>query len=1077
MTRWSFCILTALVIAAVLVLGTGVARPASEEELWRHRNLGKALFEAPDTMSKAPAELKKALDLAPDSHRDRLNYGIALLRNGELDAAIVELEKAQKLNPDLPYSWFNLGIAYKRKGRRGDALRQFEHMVQMTPDEPVVHYNIGLLYDLAGRSEEALKQYELAARLDPKLVGPRFKIFNYYRLKGDVEAATRARAEFERAKQAQQEHEDSEDLEWCYYAELYDPITARPAGRNRSPAVELKVVDHPLPGTVDAATAGLLAISATGERAADLLVWSRSGIELYRRGAEHVPQTGLSGIRDVVSVAAGDFDNDGLLDLCVLTGAGARLYRNVNGRFEPLDAQLPQEPFTKVVWLDYDHDYDVDLFLLGARSVLMRNEGQSRFRDYSSHFPFAPGRAIDGVSFRVMPDTKGIDLAVSYADRKSVLYRDELRGVFKATPLDAIPLGATALRAADVDNNGWLDLAFRMTGGVALAVNREGKFEAQQTPASGPFAFLDFENRGFLDLAGGRAVYRNEGLTRFGPGRMLAEAPPAVVLTAADFDGDGRADLACVSRDGGVHLLLNRTAANNQWLRVSLKGVKNVKAGAGAEVEVKAGDLYQKKIYRGAPLVFGLNDHTIVDTVRITWPNGMIQNQPNEAAGRAAVYEEAPRMSGSCPMIFTWNGREFEFITDVLGVAPLGASAGDGEYFPVDHDEYVQIPAEALKAKHGRYEVRITEELHEVSYIDQVRLFALDHPSDVQVFTNEKFKGPPFPEFRLFGVKRARAPVAAHDDRGRSVLPQLVRRDGAYAGGFTHDFAGVAEMHALTLDFGADAARANKAVLLLNGWVDWADGSTFFAASQSGRAGLTMPYLQVKDAAGAWRTVIGDMGIPAGKPKTIAVDLSGKFLSASREVRIVTNLCVYWDQIFLSEDAGAPEARLTGLDASSADLRLRGFSRPVIDARRERPESFLYAAWSSSAPWDQTPGMYTRYGDVRALTQAIDDRMVIMGAGDELALSFEASGLPPLRAGWTREFLLLVDGWAKDSDANTAFSQTVEPLPFHGMSSYPYPPSEHYPDDAAHRAYRAEYNTRRAMRFVESLVARRRAER
>ena len=64
------------------------------------------------------------------------------------------------------------------------------------------------------------------------------------------------------------------------------------------------------------------------------------------------------------------------------------------------------------------------------------------FEDYTSHFPFAPGQALDAVAFRTVPDTKGIDLAVSYADREGVLYRDQLRGEFKAEPLDALPAGA-----------------------------------------------------------------------------------------------------------------------------------------------------------------------------------------------------------------------------------------------------------------------------------------------------------------------------------------------------------------------------------------------------------------------------------------------------------------------------------------------------------------------------------------------------------------------------------------------------------------------------------------------------------
>src|SRR5207247_9591787 len=162
-----------------------------------------------------------------------------------------------------------------------------------------------------------------------------------------------------------------------------------------------------------------------------------------------------------------------------------------------------------------------------------------------------------------------------------------------------------------------------------------------------------------------------------------------------------------------------------------------------------------------------------------------------------------------------------------------------------------------------------------------------------------------FPEFRLFGAARRVYPVTARDQRGADVRARLMSRDRAYPDSFRRDSAGVAELHHLDLDFGG-AAADNRAALILNGWVDWADGSTFLGAAQESKDGLVFPYLQVKDAAGEWKTVIADMGIPAGKPKTISVDLSGKCVSASREVRIITNLCVYWDEIVLIASAAAP---------------------------------------------------------------------------------------------------------------------------------------------------------------------------
>jgi len=498
--------------------------------------------------------------------------------------------------------------------------------------------------------------------------------------------------------------------------------------------------------------------------------------------------------------------------------------------------------------------------------------------------------------------------------------------------------------------------------------------------------------------------------------------------------------------------------------------VKNSKLAAGAEVEVKAGSLYQKAEYAGIPLVFGLGSHDTVETIRITWPNGLIQNELKGIAGRSNAFAESQRLSGSCPTIFAWDGIAFEFISDVLGVAPLGASAGDGRYFPVDHDEYVQISVRALGLQRSKYQIRLTEELHEVSYIDQVQLVAVDHPADVEIFTNEKFKAPPFPEFRLYGASEKVHPVLAHDQHGCDVLDRLLREDRRYPDDFARDSAGVAEMHVLDLDFGRQAAPDNHAALVLRGWVDWADGSTFVRAAQSNRSGLVFPYLQVKDRSGRWQTIVEDMGVPAGKPKAIVVDLGGAFLSPSREVRIVTNVCVYWDEIFLIERNTAPAVTRTPMSATAAKLQFRGFSRATIDPRRRQPEIFEYADARTESMWNPTPGMYTRYGDVTPLLSVADDRFVIMGSGDELALEFSASGLPDLPAGWTRDFLFLVDGWAKDADANTAYSQSVKPLPFHAMSSYPYLATEHFPADDAHRQYEREFNTRPALRLLRPLA-------
>jgi len=1108
------------VVSAVAAPGTqapapGTSAPAPSTQhpapstpdsaaLWHHRNLGKAFYENPTTQQQAVDEFKKALELAPNSARERLNYGLALLRAAKTADAITELQKVQQQDPSIPHTWFNLGIAYKKDSQYDKAIVQFEQMVKLAPNEPISHYNLGYLYKLTEKPAEALREFERASQLDANLAGPHFQLFNAYRDAGRADEAQREQQTFQEIKRRQAGAAIPEDLDWSAYAEILETLDPSLA-TDPAPPAALKFTDRKPQGTEAAADpdhTGLLVLDADGDGKADLIAWTPSGVRLLKNGESVVAAAGLGEIRGARSIAAGDYNNDGFPDLCVITDEGAALYTNTRGTFARAAATLPPGSYARAVFVDYDHDYDADLILLGDSSKLLRNNGQAGFSDQTAEFPFAAGRAVDAVAFDFINDTSGHDLIVSYADHPGVLYRDLLAGKYRAEPVAPLAAGARSMVAQDIDYDGWLDLVAAGPAGALVLINKSGRFEAAPapgtpapgtpapgTPAPGTapgtsapapstqhpapstrtVALADFDNRAIADLIVDGAVMRNLGHGGFG-------APHATVLTnaialvVADFDADGKEDAAAIGPDGGLHLMHNDTVTPNAWLRVTLTGVKNPKLAPEAQVEVKSGVRYQKKSYIGTPLTFGLRDVKEIDTVRITWPNGLIQNELKQPINRSITYREAQRLSGSCPMIFTWDGTGFRFITDVLGVAPLGASSGNGTYFPVDHDEYVQIPGNALLAKDGAYEIRITEELREVSYLDQIQLIAVDHPKTVDLFTNDKFKSPPFPAFRLFGSSSRVYPVTAFDGHNQDVRPKLIAKDQTYVDTFARDYAGVAEPHMLELDFGG-AAPDNRAVLILNGWVDWADGSTFLGVSQEDPRGLVFPSIQVQDAAGRWMTVVDDMGIPAGKPKTIAVDLAGKFLSSSRRIRIATNLALYWDEIFLSETAAEPPHVMTRVDAGSVELRYRGFSTPTIHPLRTQPEAFDYARLMPLSMWNPTAGLYTRYGDVTPLLTAIDDRFVIMGSGDEIRLTFAVSAFPAVKEGWTRDFLLMVDGWAKDADANTAFSQSVEPLPFHTMSAYPYPPSEHYPDDVLHRRYRDYYNTRPALRLLRPLTS------
>ena len=148
-----------------------------------------------------------------------------------------------------------------------------------------------------------------------------------------------------------------------------------------------------------------------GPAAPICLLGLETGVRLYRNGTDSVSNTGLEQIRGAIYIAAGDFDNDGFNDLCILTDSGPKLYRNNKGHFELFDAALPQRRFERAVWIDYDHDYDLDLILLGDQPALMRNQGKSGFEDHTADFPFIAGHPTGAYKLRLVPDSKSFDLA------------------------------------------------------------------------------------------------------------------------------------------------------------------------------------------------------------------------------------------------------------------------------------------------------------------------------------------------------------------------------------------------------------------------------------------------------------------------------------------------------------------------------------------------------------------------------------------------------------------------------------------------------------------------------------------
>jgi hypothetical protein len=374
------------------------------------------------------------------------------------------------------------------------------------------------------------------------------------------------------------------------------------------------------------------------------------------------------------------------------------------------------------------------------------------------------------------------------------------------------------------------------------------------------------------------------------------------------------------------------------------------------------------------------------------------------------------------------------------------------------------------------------EPLEEAVYLDQVRLLAVDHPADLDVYPNEYFaSNPPYPEFKVVVSHAAKPPAGAWDEHGHDVLPNLIAH--RFFGDFElTQFAGIAKTHSLTLDLG-EPYNGGPLWLLAHGEIEYFTANSMYAAAQSKLEPIA-PYVEALRADGGWKRVIDDMGFPAGGPRTMTADLTGKLPLGTRKIRITTNLQIYWDSILIDrtkQDApGCQEAgsstrakkrlarndkdgcagvQLTTVPLIHADLEFHGYPYK-IEGLPPGNVQYIYEKASATGPYTRPRGTYTRYGDVLPLLTATDDKLAVFGSGDEVRLDFDPSSLPPLPQEWVRDYFFAANGYEKDMDFYAAEGNYVAPLPFLSMGEYPYPPKKSFPLDDAHVTYLLEYNTR-----------------
>src|SRR5580704_13500209 len=1110
------------VLSAALLAALGLLAPQSKPnpiEAARLNNLGAAymnqqLFEKGLKAFQQAAEADSTLAIA------RLNQGVAYLNLQKIDEAKAALEDALRRDPKSPNVWYGLGMLAKNSGDAQAAIDAFKHVIEIDPNDADTWYFLGTAYVQARQFPQAIEAFEHALKLNPLHASAEFGLSRAYQQSGDTDHAREHLKKFQYITQNKIGAPMS--LAYGEQGQYSRAVESPQARLKPLPQIQVRFVDVTKeagivtrPGTTDSSgPGGMLGPGACfldydNDGKIDIFLpdnGAQSGMSLYHnlgngKFEDVTKKVGIDPNLHGTGCTAGDYDNDGWTDIAVSRNEGVLLFHNEKNnafREKASDANILANNLSLgLTFIDYDHDGDLDLLVTRSGDKaewgdMFRNNGDGKFTNVSEKLGFealgsSGGEGAIGTDYN---NDRAIDILVPGLG--PVMLENPREGKFPVRKLwsEPMPGAVRGVAVLDFNHDGWMDTAFTHDGwtdGKSLTLWRNDngkKFEAVGFPkaewlkAYGLPAF-DYTNDAWVALVGvgetkeGKGeirLFRNLGpdgfkdvTTDVGLDKIQLKAPRAIIT--GDYDGDGATDLLITQNHGPAVLLRNEGGNKNHWLRLSLKGLADNKSAIGAKVEVFSGgnrqkfEIYGSNGYLGqnsTDLVVGLGDSREADIVRMLWPTGVLEDETQVAGDQQQNFLEIDRRGSSCPTLFVWNGQRYEFVADMLGAGVVGHWVGPGQRDIPRPVEYIKIDRNAIREKDGKLSFRFMEPLEEAVYLDQVRLMAIDHPAEIDVYPNEYFaSNPPYPPFKIVYSRDARPPAGAWDEHGHNLLRDLLAH--RYVGDFELlPFEGFTKLHSLELDLG-QPYDGGPLWLLMHGEVEYYSATAMYAANQAGIL-VIAPYVEALGADGKWTRVADDFGFPAGGPRTISADLTGKLPHRTRRIRISTNAQVYWDSILVDRADQSQNSRATWVPLVRADLRFHGFPLK-IEGKPPGNVRYIYEQASATGPYTHPAGNYTRYGDVLPLVRDFDDRLVVFGSGEEVALDFDPASLPPLPSGWTRDYFFMANGYEKDMDFYSYDWTHVDPLPFRDMGTYPYP-GKSFPLDDEHLNYLLEYNTR-----------------
>jgi Tfp pilus assembly protein PilF len=1061
-------------------------------------NAGKNYLDQGDA-TNALAIYKKAEAIVSNDVDVHLNLANSYLIGGAAAAAIREADEVLKLEPNSAAAYFVKGAAYLRLSNAEEAAKALENAKKIDPGETATHFQLGRARMGLQQWDGAIAAFQEGLRMDPN----QLHSAAHYLL---AQSLLRAGRQEEAQKELQQHQTNFEGGGTAVSGATFERskfTQARVPFKLDQPekeGIKIRFVDATKEALGDGAQKfsgpigvfngnhkGWTSLFVVEKGRGFRVLWNTNGI-FHPTDTTYPAIPGASYSKMLV----GDIQNDRFDDVVVLGDKGSHLFRfATNGGVTDVSAQSRLSNLTAIdgTLMDLDFTGQLDLIAVTGNTNdvrVYRQFGPLLFNDITSTSGIPA--SLHNAQAVMMEDWNrdgNMDVVVSRKEGPPLLLEKQRGGrLIPREPTNWV--AGVVFAAGDFDNDLRPDLAVVSDGKISICFNGEERKEIAFPESAGcrQIVAFDYDNDGWLDLwAVGEKirVWRNLGLSGFHEetaqlGLDKFDAGAVSEIQFADFDKDCDSDVIVALANGGLRYLRNEGGNANSQLKVQMIGNRSNASGIGCKIEIETGGLRLIRTVHRLPVEVGVGRYRKLDSFLVhwfNWPQGSAELGFNCKEPLFAL--ELTIQEGSCPYLYAWDGKGFRFVTDILGAAPLGLPVAEGHYVEADPEELVWIGNEqSFPAKDGTYQLQITEELREVLYLDEAKLAVVDHEPGSEVHSTDKLlPGKPFPKGALMTLHNDHPLQRAETLDGQEVTSALKTVDGRRVSPSklrVPQLRGLAEPHGLVLDFGPlDVSK--PLVLVMNGWLRFGGGMANVAASKDPSLPFPFPLLEVEVAPGRWKPVDVTVGAPAGKTKTILVDLEGKLEAGTRRLRLTEAFEIHWDRIALMEKKLNARTQITFIIPNEADLHFRGFS-PMQNLPPDWPLTPDYDKVRSNSYWTITPGGWcTRYGDVSELIASRDEGLALLNGGDELTLKFAARSLPPKPAGSVREFFLYVDGWDKDSDFHVAAGTQVEPLPFHGMNDQLYGGEKRpeFPSDALHR----KYNTR----WVEGRVLKQTAKR